>query len=427
MIPPRPNTNATLAVALGLLLCLAPPPAAPAEPTGDERQDLGDALRRLEAQYERQQRELERLREQLAPLADPALAGQAGRGLEDDDAPPSTEEARAEPKRRSAAPSAGNEAVLLDEHAVFDRRLTLETAFSYSHYDRNQLVLSGFLALDSIFAGAISVDSVVADTYTLNTSLRYGATNRLQLAVDLPWIYRITTYESGGVGFSAQNVAEETVDKAGLGDATIGFNYQLRPEAGLWPDIVASLRLRMPTGKHPYGIKVVDLTQQSDPDNEDGDVLRAPESLPTGGGVWGTTLGFSFAYTSDPALLFANLAYTYNLPEYFKDISSTPGQTQDGFVDVGDALSYGFGIGLAINERTSLSIAYSQQFQQQTRLKPAGGSYGDIVGSDVNAAALAFGVTYALTQRLPLVVSVAPGLTTDSPDMTVTIKLPYSL
>ena len=420
MTPPKPDTNATRAVALGVILCVF---ATASAATEQEEEDLGDALQRLEEKYERQQRELDLLRKQLAPVSDPNLAGQSGRGLADES---TGGDERIEPERRSAAPSAGNEAVLLDEHAVFGRQLTLEGSFTYSHYDRNQLVLSGFLALDTIFAGAISVDSVVSDTYTLNTSMRYGATNRLQLALDLPWIYRTTTYESGGVGFSAQNVAEETVQKAGLGDAMIGFNYQLRPEAGLWPDIVGSLRLRVPTGDHPYGIKVVDLTEQSDPDNEDGDVLRAPESLPTGGGVWGTTLGFSFAYTSDPALLFANIAYTYNFPEYFKDISSTPGQTQPGFVDVGDAFSYGFGIGLAINERTSLSIAYSQQFQEQTRLKPAGASYGDIVGSDVNAAALAFGVTYALTQHLPLVVSVAPGLTTDSPDMTITVKLPYS-
>ncbi len=42
---------------------------------------------------------------------------------------------------------------LLQEHATFDRRLTIENGLSYNHYDRRQLTLNGFLALDAIFLG----------------------------------------------------------------------------------------------------------------------------------------------------------------------------------------------------------------------------------------------------------------------------------
>ena len=45
-------------------------------------------------------------------------------------------------------------AVVQREHApLFDRKLTLDWGLSDTYYDRRQLQLSGFLALDAIFLG----------------------------------------------------------------------------------------------------------------------------------------------------------------------------------------------------------------------------------------------------------------------------------
>ncbi len=75
-----------------------------------------------------------------------------------------------------------------EEHRLFDRRLTVEVGVTYSHSDRQQFNLSGFLALDSIFLGQINVDEVKADIFTFDLTGRYGLTDRLQLDLNLPFL-----------------------------------------------------------------------------------------------------------------------------------------------------------------------------------------------------------------------------------------------
>ena len=52
------------------------------------------------------------------------------------------------------------ENVLLEEHALFDRTFSVELGYSYAHFDRSELILRGFLALDAIFLGELSVDEI---------------------------------------------------------------------------------------------------------------------------------------------------------------------------------------------------------------------------------------------------------------------------
>eukprot|EP01155_Anaeramoeba_flamelloides_P050188 Anaeramoba_flamelloidesc41891_g1_i5.p4 GENE.c41891_g1_i5~~c41891_g1_i5.p4 ORF type:complete len:147 (-),score=11.80 c41891_g1_i5:17-457(-) len=52
------------------------------------------------------------------------------------------------PVKRSADPSASVENILLEEHTLFTDKFTFEVGMDYTHYDRKQLVLDGFLALE---------------------------------------------------------------------------------------------------------------------------------------------------------------------------------------------------------------------------------------------------------------------------------------
>src|SRR5690606_41891837 len=60
------------------------------------------------------------------------------------------------------------------QQALFNRRLTFENSLTYNRYDRKQLTLTGFLALDAIFLGNIAIENVESDTLTWNSALRYG-------------------------------------------------------------------------------------------------------------------------------------------------------------------------------------------------------------------------------------------------------------
>lgn len=129
--------------------------------------------------------------------------------------------------------------------------------------------------------------------------------------------------------------------------------------------------------------------------------------------------------TVDPAILFASIDYTHQFANDFSDISSDPDVTTPGEVRLGDSLGFGFGVAFAINDRMSLSLAYSQRLQEESESKASGGPWVTAIGSDANAATFTTGITYALDPSLSMSTSLGIGLTPDSPDFTVGIKFPY--
>ena len=319
--------------------------------------------------------------------------------------------------RKEAKAPKSVEDVYQEQHALFGRRFVLETGVTYTHSERNRLVLNGFLALNTIFLGEIAVDSVKSDILTFDITGRYGVSDRLQLDLNAPFVARRTEYRATGLDGDATTASTATVDDSNVGDVSAGLNYRLLDEQPGRPDVVLNMRLKGPTGEHPYGVETV-----TDPNNSN---LEFPKELPTGNGVWALTTGLSFIKTVDPAILFANIGYTYNKPEDFDDISSDDGD-QPGEVDLGDSVQFGLGTAFALNREMSISLSYSQRVSDDTETKLDGGSWSEVPGSDANAATMNFGVTYALGERTSLLTNIGAGLTDDASDMTVSVKVPYT-
>jgi len=315
---------------------------------------------------------------------------------------------------REAPPSRSAEAVYQEQHALFDRRFTFETGLSYSRYDRKQLSLNGFLALDAIFLGNINVDTVKADIWTLDLTGRYTLSDRMQFDLNAPFLYRDTTYLSAGANYASTAYSEKELTMGPkLGDVSAGFYYQLYKETQNRPDIVWNLRVKAPTGSNPYGVKVEEV-----PGNTN---LKVPTELSSGNGVWAASTGLSFVKTLDPAIVFASLNYFYNFPHHFDDISAT-GAAAPGDIKLGDSFQYGLGTAFALNERMSLSMSFTQRFSAKSKSKLDGQDWQTIPGSDANAAMLNFGATYGLNDRESVVVNVGAGLTPDAPNATVGVK-----
>ena len=95
----------------------------------------------------------------------------------------STTERKKAPERSQSV-----ESVLLEEHALFDQALSMELGYSYAHFDRSELILRGFLALDAIFLGELSVDEIEGDIITTTLTTRWTATPRLQLDLQVPYL-----------------------------------------------------------------------------------------------------------------------------------------------------------------------------------------------------------------------------------------------
>lgn len=321
-----------------------------------------------------------------------------------------------EPIKKEAGPSSSVENILQEEHALFSDDFTLELGFNYRSFDRKDLVLEGFLALDAIFLGDISVDDVKADIFTVDVTGRYNVNDRWQLGATLPFVYRETSFQRNvNVG------VEATVDETNIGDVTLSSAYQLFEETASRPDIVWNLSVRAPTGSHPYGTTLETRTRTS---GTGSDTITYPSELPTGSGLWSITNSLSFVKTTDPAILFANIGYTHNLQGSFDDISSSSGD-QPGDVRLGDSIFYGLGMAFALNERMSLSLSLSQRLSQKSETRFDGQNWQEIIGSDGNAASFTVGGTYAISDRLSMSTSLGIGLTPDASDFSIGVKFPY--
>jgi hypothetical protein len=320
-----------------------------------------------------------------------------------------------EPTRTQA-----EQAVVQREHApLFDRRLTLDWGISDTYYDRRQLQLSGFLALDAIFLGNINLGETKSHQVMADLDTRYGLTDRISVDVDVPYMYRNSTFVVGGAGGAAGTLSDASVSSHALGDVNFGIYYQFLKETNNLPDVVGSLRVKAPTGTSPFGIKV----QQITPDNTN---LVAPAELPTGTGFWNITAGMSVLKTYDPVVLFGSLSYTYNVARSFQDISSVVGQVEPASVKLGDIIQFGGGVALAFSEKDSASISYTMALQPRSKTRAPGGAWTDVPGSQTTASVLNFGLNHVVNKHLTINGALSVGLTPDAPNFVVGVRFPYT-
>ncbi|ACC69973.1 hypothetical protein Bphy_0784 [Paraburkholderia phymatum STM815] len=127
----------------------------------------------------------------------------------------------AEPVRTQA-----EEAVVQREHApLFDHKLTLDWGISDSYYDRRQLQLSGFLALDAIFLGNINLGQTKSHQIMADLDTRYGLTDRMSFDVGVPYVYRHSPFIVGGAGGAANTLSDASANSSAIGMTPDGPNY----------------------------------------------------------------------------------------------------------------------------------------------------------------------------------------------------------
>lgn len=441
------RTMLAAAIGCGLLSSLPGRATAPQQSDGEAAADAENAakmralernLEALKASYAEEVRKLRELDMQVqamqarlrgktthtassAPAAAPEIAAASPPAHEPDSMEAGTR-AEANQAVRDNAQSRSLEDALQQQNATFNRKLTLENGLTYSRYDRKSLTLNGFLALDAIFLGNISIDRVASDSMTYDFVARYGVSPRLSLNLDLPYLARRTTYQKGGAGGSAAAIGEETTHGTGIGDANFTANYKLFGETARRPDTLLTLGVTAPTGRAPYGIDWSTTSKPDDPYLQ----FAVPKRQPTGNGVWQGTLGLTAVKTIDPAIVFANLGYIHSFERSFGDIDTDPDTRTPGRVKLGGAYYFGAGVAFAFNERASLSLSFSDRINGKASLQPKGKPSTKVIGSDAHAATLNMGVTYAMDRHTTLVSMLGIGLTADAPDFTLTFKVPYT-
>lgn len=208
---------------------------------------------------------------------------------------------------------------------------------------------------------------------------RYGLFDNVEFDLTAPYSY----VEQDTLG----SVHKERI---GLGDIGLGFRYAAWREDGTLPDVILNMNSAAPTGD---------------------DLL--------GSGSWSIAPSMTMVKTLDPVVLFGNLGYATSIG-----------------VSGSDQIPYSLGMGFSLNDRVSfsMSMAGASSISRHTGTiftqdPSATGklSKQPISLSSQDIATMQFSSTIQMKKNLSVEPFVSFGLTKESPDFAVGIRLPYRL
>ena len=279
--------------------------------------------------------------------------------------------------------------------------LVLEPYLQYAHLTNNRGTLVGFTIVPALTIGLIDVRSINRNIYTAAMVGRYGLTNRIELEVRVPYIYRTdsTTMRPLATPSVTENVFN--AESYGLGDIEVTGRYQINKGGVDKPYFVGFSRFKTTTGKGPFEVSV-------DP------VTNLQTELPTGSGFYILQPGLAVLYPTDPAVLFGSISYLWNIP---RNVGGELGR-----VDPGSGGNMNFGLGLSLNEKLSMSLGYDHTvFANPTA---SGNVLLTTAATTTHIGVLSVGAAYRLSEKTFLNVVIGAGVTREAPDVQVTFRMP---
>lgn len=298
-------------------------------------------------------------------------------------------------------------------------KFVLEPSLEFDYSANGRVALVGFTIIPAILIGLIDVRQVKATTAIATLTGRYGVSKRFELEAQVPYVYSYTDTVSREIftGTAVDNVFESSGH--GLGDVEFTARYQFNqggPDRPFW---IGWLRYKSRTGKDLFEV-VTDCVTRCVA-NATGTGL--PLELPTGSGFDSLQPGVTWLYPSDPVVFFGSFSYLHNFER--SNVSRTVlGGVEEpiGDVKAGDIIGFNLGMGLALNEKASISLGYDQSTVGRTQQngEDAPGSARVVLGT------LLLGGSYRFNERVSLNVALGVGVTRDTPDVSLTARVPIS-
>jgi hypothetical protein len=388
---------------------------------------MGTQVEQLQKQLNDQARQIEGLRQDLldrrsrAAPATPVAAPDAAAGTADN----STRQVRvgaapAEPARPGASAAAASS--LFEQPGILTGKgqLVLEPSLQYSYSSSNRVALVGYTVIPALLIGLVDVREVKRNTVTGALSGRYGVSNRLEIEAKLPYVYRSDATISREIFTGTANDSVFNTSGHAMGDIELGARYQLNQPGDGRPYLVGSLRFKGRNGKDPFEVVTDCVTRCTGGTSGTG----LPLDLPTGSGFYSVQPGITWLLPSDPAVFFGGISYTHSFER--KDISRLVRNGEReliGTVAPGGVLGLNFGMGMALNDKTTFSMGVELNSVARTQ-------QNDVpVATSVRTqlASLLLGYSYRYNPKTTFNVAVSAGLTQDSPDLTISLRIPFSL
>ena len=296
----------------------------------------------------------------------------------------------------------------------------LEPSLQYSYSANNRVALVGYTVIPALTIGLIDVREVKRNTWTAALTARTGLTNRLEVETKIPYVYRTDDSISRPLATPGSNDMVFNTDGQDLGDIEFSARYQLNVARADEPIYIASLRFKTRTGSDQF-----DTTTVSIPGFQGLGLLK---DLPTGSGFYSLQPGITFLFPSDPVIFFGGVNYQYSFKRNDIELKQDDGQgnitvsTLDS-VQPGGVFGFNFGMGLALNNRSSFSVGYDHASVARSKIN----GEDDPLGVRVQLGTLMFGYAYRFSPQRSLNVSLGVGVTRDTPDLTLTVRLPMTL
>ena len=297
-------------------------------------------------------------------------------------------------------------------------KFVFEPSLQFGYSSSNRVALVGYTVIPALLIGLVDVREIKRNTVTATVGARMGLTNRLEIDAKIPYVYRSDATVSREIftGTAVENVF--STSGKGMGDAELGVRYQLNNGGADKPYYVGSLRVKSRTGRDPFAV-VTDCTRRCIGPNATGTGL--PLDLPTGSGFYSIQPGLTWLFPSDPAVFFGSVSYLHNFKRSNVSRTVLGGEKEFlGDIEPGGIVGFNFGMGLGLNEKASLSLGYDHNSIGRTR--QAGRTVPGSVRTQLGT--LLLGYSYRLSDRRSLNVSVGVGVTRDTPDVSLTVRLP---
>ncbi|HQR58366.1 MAG TPA: acetate kinase, partial [Azonexus sp.] len=241
-------------------------------------------------------------------------------------------------------------------------QFSFETGIQYSYSSSNRVSLVGYTIIPAITIGLIDVREVRRNSTVANFTGRWGVTNRMELEAKVPLVYRSDDQLTRPLNLGAGRDELFNSTGQGIGDVEATARYQFNDTSVDKPVYIGSLRFKSRTGKDPFEV-LTDTTQAPELITN-----RIETELPTGSGFYTIQPGLTVLYPTDPAVFFGGLNYQFNLSRSGVTANTTQGQIAVGDVDPGDVFGFNFGMGLALNEKSSFSLGYDGASVGKTKI-----------------------------------------------------------
>lgn len=294
-------------------------------------------------------------------------------------------------------------------------KAVLEPAMQFGYSSSSRVSVVGYTIIPAILIGLLDVREIKRNTVTPSLTARWGLTNRAELELKLPYVYRYDTVLSRPINSGASRDELFSSRGHGIGDVEATGRLQLNDGGADSPYFIGTLRLKSRTGKDPFEVltDTIDSTRVSN---------ELQKDLPTGSGFYTVQPGLTVLLPADPAVFFGSISYQYNVKRSGVVMNTTSGPQALGEIKPGGVIGFNFGMGLALNDRSSFSVGYDHAAVGKTKIN---GAYA-LNSVWTQLGTLLIGYSHRLSPSTSLNVSVGVGVTRDTPDVQLSVRMPIS-